>query len=368
MPSVEELAKRRCAKELLRIIEQIPARIAARTPILLDEYSLWAVALWTMLRWERTFLMIGLEDMGVDVWTLTREVDELLDGRRAVGRRLAWMNVAPSVVHRSPAAIGLGINRLLDQVQVEARAMGHKYLGVEHLLLAIISGADPSLYSILSRHGVTREKVTKMLRQLLPNNLPSFEETPAGNYRHDKPFHNKPRRGFPSFTSWDTEAVGAPRRFGIGVMLLMMTMYAVLFAFMQVMGTPPVVFAFIAIFVTGVGFAQMALFGGKYPRAASIWAGAFLLPIQVGALIIWNMLYLDAEPVIMTIAITIAVAVPCIPLGVFLGYLSGGLTAGVFLLIEKYWKKEEPIEAEEVPEHAVENDHNHDPAQDTTGS
>jgi positive regulator of sigma E activity len=120
----------------------------------------------------------------------------------------------------------------------------------------------------------------------------------------------------------------------MSVMFLMMTMYAVLFAAMQLFGTPPVVFAVIAILVTGVGFGQMVLFGGKYPRAASIWTGAILFPIEILGVLIWTG-SLKA----------IAILLICPPFGALFGYLAGCLAAGAFLLIELYGKRAESEEA-----------------------
>ena len=137
------------------------------------------------------------------------------------------------------------------------------------------------------------------------------------------------------FRRWDSHATGVPRRFGMSIMFMMMTMYALLFAFMKMMDTPPWEFAIIAIFVTGVGFAQMALFGGRYPRAASIWSGAILFPVEIffytGA---WA--YSDTGQTLVSFAIGLFLAILSTPFGAFFGYLSGGLTAGAFLLIEMY--------------------------------
>jgi hypothetical protein len=246
---------------------------------------------------------------------------------------------------KSPAAVELCIRRLLDSAQQEARAMVHEYIGTEHLLLAIISSSDPDLSSILSNHGITKESVKKILLQLPPENfsIPGIAQA-EDLYRHKLRKNNAPR-----LASWDTEAVGVPRRFGMSIMFMMVTMYALLFAFLKTMGTPPVWFAIIAIFITGVGFAQMAMFGSKYPRAASVWAGAILLPIEIAVLTIGYAIFIGAvtgENIFLSLILTIV----CIPLGAFFGYLAGGLTAGAFLLVELYISKTQPIEAELVPE------------------
>ncbi|MBN2294851.1 MAG: Clp protease N-terminal domain-containing protein [Pirellulales bacterium] len=344
MSNVEVMDKWRCTKGLMQIVEQLPARFAVRSPMILDHDSLLAVALWTMLRWERTPLMIGLEDMGVNVWELTREVDALLENRRRAGIRLAEMNV---VGHQSEAMLDHRINQLLDKVKEQARAMGYEYLGPEHLLLAILSNCDHNLFSILSGYNVTRDSVTNLLRKLLLDNIPSAEEMQDIGIRRQQ----KRRESF-SFTSWDSEAVGVPRRFGMSIMFMMMTMYAILFAFMKIMGTPPVWFAVIAVFVTGVGFAQMALFGGRFPRAASIWAGAVVLPIEI--IVLNTVLGIFSGGTIVQRAVGgIGYAIPFILLGAFFGYLSGGLTAGAFLLIDMFGQKNPSTDDESVDEQNV---------------
>ena len=91
--------------------------------------------------------------------------------------------------------------------------------------------------------------------------------------------------------SWDTEAVGVPRRFGMAVVLLMVTMYAVLFSAMQSLNTHPAVFVVVAILVTGVGLGQILMYEGKHPRAASIWVGACLFPVEMLVVLIRRILF-----------------------------------------------------------------------------
>jgi hypothetical protein len=124
----------------------------------------------------------------------------------------------------------------------------------------------------------------------------------------------------------------------MGILMLMMTMYALLFSAMQLLKTPPEVFATVAILFTGVGLGQMVLYGGRYPRAASIWVGACLFPLEIIAL--FCIFGIDREGGLVCLLMLSPV------LGALFGYLAGGLTAGVFLLLEKYGKHaegEEPL-------------------------
>jgi len=127
------------------------------------------------------------------------------------------------------------------------------------------------------------------------------------------------------------EEAGVPRRFGVGTLLLITTMFAVLFAVLRALGVPALVFAGIALFFMAVGLGQMLLFKGERPRRASITTGAFLgagFPVFCWAL---------------HCALGPRFAVSSHPLdsvvgafgGAFYGYLAGILIAGVFLMIDK---------------------------------
>ncbi len=133
-----------------------------------------------------------------------------------------------------------------------------------------------------------------------------------------QPFHLFPRR-----------QTGVPRRFGVGVMLVITTMYAVLFAVIQRASAWN--FAVIAIFFTLVGLAQAVLFKGRNPRRASAVTG-----VVFGVLLV--LVSSRSVPILRQLAI------PCpLPLAILLGavsgalfgYLAGGLIAGVFLFLNK---------------------------------
>ena len=204
--------------------------------------------------------------------------------------------------------------------------MGHGYLGTEHLLLAVLARADAPLAFLLSRHELHYERVKNAIVVALP--------LVASVQVVDEPIPvSLPRR--PWGAGWDTKAVGVPRRFSLAALLLIVTCYALLFAGMQSLGATPTVFAVIAVFVTGVGVAQTLLFGGKYPRAASIWAGACLFPLEI--LVLRVGYYVSSTGVSPSFESKVGILVLmvfCIPAGALLGYLSGGLAAGIFLVLD----------------------------------
>ena len=133
-------------------------------------------------------------------------------------------------------------------------------------------------------------------------------------------------------TSATAHEAGVPRRFGVGIMLVITTMYAVLFSVLETFGAHPVVFVAIAIFFTAVGLGQMLLFKGQHPRRASIIVGASLL----GGLSIlggvFGVVIGGGWGIVGFLCCAIVLWVIC---GALFGYLAGGLIAGVFLVIDK---------------------------------
>jgi hypothetical protein len=84
------------------------------------------------------------------------------------------------------------------------------------------------------------------------------------------------------------QEAGAPRRFGVSVLLVITAMYAVLFGLLQAMGAPAPVFFFVALFFTAIGLGQMFLFKGKRPRRASVLVGACFFPCLVLFMVGWE--------------------------------------------------------------------------------
>lgn len=337
MPSFEDLCARRSVTDLIHVVEQLPARAVARLPMKLDDSSVAMVVLWTLLRWERTFWVVCLEEQGVDVEGLAREVDALLRQKRAEsgvagpgsGGRDPWSG-------RFRRELDRFVNRLLDRAEREARAMGHGYLGSEHLLLAVIGGADGPLASLLLRQGVRYQDVKDAILAVLPADA-STSHDEVEEAIEVIPVRSASR---PWGARWDTAAAGVPRQFGLAILFLMVTLYALLFSSMRLLDCDPVTFIVVAILVTGVGLGQMFLFGGKYPRAASIWIGGCLFPAEILAVHVGGWL-LDPNATVSVdgIALAFARVVLSIPGGAFFGYLFGGLTAGVFLLLDRYAEK-----------------------------
>ena len=70
---------------------------------------------------------------------------------------------------------------------------------------------------------------------------------------------------------------GVPRRFGMAVAMVIMTMYAMLFGVLKSFGTPPIAFVLIALFFTGVGVSQAVLFKGAIRGGRRLCPAPFLV-------------------------------------------------------------------------------------------
>jgi hypothetical protein len=212
--------------------------------------------------------------------------------------------------------------------------------------LAIVAEAEEPLAGVLARHGLTYQRLfDAILEALARAPIPSQVVAAPGGAQAGAAATKAGAKSLWA-AAWDRPAAGVPRRFGVAVMMILMAMYAVLFSAMRLLDAPVVVFVTIAVFVTGIGLGQMLLFGGRYPRAASLWVGAGLLPAEVAVLMVWFFVRetrgstLRIEQVFFLPLLVAVIAAVTAPIGAFFGYLSGGLTAGVFFVLQKLGKLE----------------------------
>lgn len=136
--------------------------------------------------------------------------------------------------------------------------------------------------------------------------------------------------------------VGVPRRFGLSTLLILMTMYALMFSALMSMHFPPWFVAGVGIFVTVVGVAQTILFGGKNPRLASIVAGA-AIPAIMGIVGIVVSIFFGKRPPFEAFAGLLILP----PIGALAGYAIGGAVAGIFLWIERQQPEPEAAAADD---------------------
>ncbi len=138
--------------------------------------------------------------------------------------------------------------------------------------------------------------------------------------------------------------VGVPCRFDIGTMMILATVFAVLFGILIMLNVPTSSFVYIAIFIAGVAISQMLLFKGKDPRAASIIAGSVIFYLVMVYVCLTN----DSREFPREITFSFSGILPLLVIGGFLGYLVGGLFAGGFMIRRKMCKTtpETPLTAD----------------------
>jgi len=126
----QELCARRCVRTLIEIIEQVPARWAARAPMVLDDSSVGMLLMWTLIRWELRFPLTALEEMGVDIWALTRDVDQLLENEKI--KKCGETSQASAKGPNDPDPVVLLrelTNRWLQRAEDEACSLDHAFFG-----------------------------------------------------------------------------------------------------------------------------------------------------------------------------------------------------------------------------------------------
>ena len=139
-----------------------------------------------------------------------------------------------------------------------------------------------------------------------------------------------------------------PRQYGVGTMLVITAIYGVLFALLASLDAPPAAFVVPAVFLAGVGLAQMFLFGGRRPREASLLAGSFLCTAGAATGVV--IMHVAGEPgdgvLLWTVVLTPALGAVC-------GYLVGAMIGAPFLVAKRLSRRrptgEEDPDADVVP-------------------
>jgi hypothetical protein len=172
----------------------------------------------------------------------------------------------------------------------------------------------------------------------------SSHATPVNPFREDgeifdaellsKPVGSRPFR----FELWG-ERLGpsqstfhVPKRFGMSAILGITTAMAILFGFFRAFGAHEVMYLFFGMLAMVICIVQMRF--DHMPRQASIIAGAVMLPLFLIGLGFFARRIHFFELVCMLGF--------SIPVGAFLGYVTGTFAGGIFLLMdlfEKYWTR-----------------------------
>ena len=227
----QDLCARHCVRTLIDIIEQVPARWAARAPMVLDESSVRMLLLWTLIRWELRFPLTVLEEMGVDIWAFTQDVDQLIENEkiRKSGEKSPATAKGPN--DPNPDILLRDLTNLwLERAEDEARSLGHDFVGAEHLLLALAAGADPSWSPLFARYGIDHERLKNTVLQALASKTAHLLESAidAIVVPPSPDDTSSMQCEVPWGASWDKKpAVGMPRKFSMAVMMMMVTLFAV---------------------------------------------------------------------------------------------------------------------------------------------
>jgi hypothetical protein len=125
----------------------------------------------------------------------------------------------------------------------------------------------------------------------------------------------------------------------MSAILGIMTALALLFGGLRLLDAHPVVYLFFGMQALAICIVQM--FHGRSPRFASSVTGAIVLPVFV----MFAVGFSRFGPPVLAV---LCMMVMCVPLGAFLGYLTGTCAAGIFLVmdaLEPYLQGQRPASA-----------------------
>lgn len=150
------------------------------------------------------------------------------------------------------------------------------------------------------------------------------------------------RREVPVTRSSSQATYAVPRRFGLAAMLAFTTLFAGVSGILRYHDAPVSAYLFFGALGTVVCAAQM--YSKGIPRLVSIIAGAVFLQLFLGIEVLRRG---EGFDVFLAGGLCVAAA------GGFIGYLTGAISAGVFLvadLVEQRWRGEMPVAAELIPD------------------
>src|SRR3954451_2003365 len=125
----------------------------------------------------------------------------------------------------------------------------------------------------------------------------------------------------------------APRRFDLSTIFVVTLAYSLLFGAMAGLSFPPAVSVIVGAFVLCVGAGQALLFGGKRPRTASLIVGTLIYSLAMVAVWLVNSPRMYPASAVLVMGTYVMIG------GGILGYLSGVMIGGVFLVADKLRKR-----------------------------
>ncbi len=127
--------------------------------------------------------------------------------------------------------------------------------------------------------------------------------------------------------------MGVPNKLPLGELILLVTLFAVLFRLLTLLGGEGEIVMFVATLAIGVSLGQAVLFDGERPRQASMIVGTFLCPVMALIYGVASILGFGVRfgwPVIMSSVVFLTFVGP------LLGYFAGLFVAGWFFLFDFY--------------------------------
>lgn len=154
------------------ILSHIPHRARDRSLMAIDAATNVMLVLWSLLSWERKVGRVALEEIGVDTFDLARDLDYILTEKK-LAQPVEYDKARCSLILVSTGEpyeqlhFETLLEPMLQQAELEAKLLGHNYIGTEHLLLAITRTTDAPLSTLLQRYNINHERVKTAILALL---------------------------------------------------------------------------------------------------------------------------------------------------------------------------------------------------------
>ena len=111
--------------------------------------------LYSLLKQEDSLILKLVEKMEIQKEHFVNRLEQLLNNRIKVSGGQPY--------------IGLYLNKALVSAEDEAKNMGDEYVSVEHLFLALLDNASPSMKSFFNEYGITKERFLQALSTVRGN-------------------------------------------------------------------------------------------------------------------------------------------------------------------------------------------------------
>jgi len=185
----DELRSLPITDDVHHIVNQIGGRAAGRGFVQTSFSDVVLLTLWSLLRWEHKLGIVALERLRVNLVDLSQDVDSRLKSRRnetkdferqelrrqyheqvdasdPIDRDKLRLALVP-LFQQAQADLKTRILDFLTQAKAESDALGHTWIGSEHLLLAICTLADDGLAAILKKHGIDHDSAVAAINAIL---------------------------------------------------------------------------------------------------------------------------------------------------------------------------------------------------------